>query len=54
MDPVRLTIELYIPEPVSNDVDELTDLVSKAVEETVGEYDYVVQDIGLSFEIIDS
>ena len=53
MDPVRLTIELYIPEPASNDIDELTDLVQSAVEEAIGEADYVVQDVGLSFEISD-
>jgi len=48
---VRLTIELHIDEPVSNDIDELTDIVTKAVEEAIGEADYVVQDVGLSFEI---
>lgn len=50
---MKLTIELYIPEPVSNDIDELSDLVSKAVEDAVGEADFVVQDVGLSFEIDD-
>ena len=54
MDPVRLTIELYIPEPVSNDVDDLADLVSVAVEKAIGQYDYVVQDVGMSFEIQDT
>ena len=53
MDPVKLTIELYLPDPVSNDIDELTELVSDAVEEVLGEVDYVVQDVGLSFEIND-
>ena len=53
MDPVKVTIELYIPEPVTNDVDELTDLVTAAVEKAIGEFDYVVQDVGLAFEIQD-
>lgn len=53
MDPVRLTIEMLIPEPATNDVDELTDLVSAAVDKAVGQYDYVVQDVGMSFEIQD-
>ncbi len=53
MDPVKLTIELYIPDPISNDIDDLTDIVSDAVEKAVGEVDYVVQDVGLSFEIND-
>ena len=50
---MKLTIELYINDPVSNDLDELTDLVSGAVEKAVGETDYVIQDVGLSFEIHD-
>ena len=54
MDPIRITIELYIPEPVTNDVDDLTELVTAAVEEVIGQYDYVVQDVGMSFEIQDS
>jgi len=53
MDPVKLTIELFIPEPVSNDIDDLTDLVRDAVDEAIGESDYVVQDVGLSFELHD-
>jgi len=53
MDPVKLTIELYIPEPVSNDIDELTDLATEALDKAIGESDYVVQDVGLSFEIHD-
>lgn len=53
MDPVKLIIELYIPNPVSNDIDELTDLVRDAVDEAIGESDYVVQDIGLSFQLDD-
>ena len=51
--PVKLTLELYIPFPVSNDIDELSDLITKAVDEAVGESDYVVQDVGLSFELQD-
>ena len=53
MDPVKLTIELYINDPVSNDIDELTDLVRDAVEEKIGEADYTIADIGLTFEIDD-
>ena len=50
---MKLIIELYIPNPVSNDIDELTDLVRDAVDEAIGESDYVVQDIGLSFQLDD-
>ena len=50
---MKLTIELYIVDPVSNDIDDLTELVADAVENAVGEVDYVVQDIGLSFELDD-
>ena len=53
MDPVKLTLEIYIPEPVSNDIDELSDLVTKAIDDAIGESDYVVQDVGLSFELQD-
>ena len=53
MDPVKVSIVLYIDEPVSNDIDELTDLVTNAVEDVIGRYDYVVTDVGLSFEIDD-
>ena len=53
MDPVKLTIDIYIPEPLSNDIDELTDLVMDAMSEVVGKLDYAVADIGLSFEIDD-
>ena len=51
---MKLIIELYIEEPVSNDIDELTELVDKAIELAVGESQYVVQDVGLSFEIDDA
>ena len=51
---MKLTLELYIPEPTGNDIDELTDLVRRAVDKAIGESDYVVQDVGLSFEINDS
>ena len=50
---MKLTIEIYIPDPVSNDIDELTDIVLGAVTEAVGEVDYSIQDIGLSFELQD-
>ena len=50
---MKLTLELYIPDPVSNDIDELSDLVTEAVDKVIGEFDYVVQDVGLSFEIQD-
>jgi hypothetical protein len=53
MDPVKLTIELYIDSPVSNDIDELTDLTVDAVEKAIGVSDYVVVDMGLSFELQD-
>lgn len=50
---MKLTLELYIPEPASNDIDDLTDLVRAAVDKAIGESDYVIQDVGLSFEIND-
>lgn len=50
---MKLTIELYIPNPISNDIDELTDLVTEAVEDVIGDVDYVVQDMGLSFQLDD-
>lgn len=50
---MKLTLELYIPFPTSNDIDELSDLVTKAVDDAIGESDYVVQDVGLSFQIDD-
>lgn len=50
---MKLTLELYIPYPASNDIDELSDLVTKAVDDAIGESDYVVQDVGLSFQIDD-
>jgi len=53
MDPVKLTIELYIPNPASNDIDELTDLASEAIDKAIGEVDYVIQDVGLSFQLDD-
>jgi len=54
MDPVKLTIEIFIDEPVSNDIDELTDLAAAAIAEAIGEVDYVVNDVGLQFELNDS
>jgi hypothetical protein len=53
MDPMKVIIEMYVDEPVSNDIDELTDSVRIAVEQIVGEADYTVADIGLSFELHD-
>lgn len=50
---MKLTIELYIDSPVSNDIDELTDIAVKAMDEAIGESDYVVADMGLSFELQD-
>lgn len=50
---MKVTVELYIADPVSNDIDDLSDLVEKAVEEAIGEADYTVRDVGLSFEIDD-
>lgn len=51
---MKITVELYVDDPVSNDIDDLTDLVSDAIEKAVGDADYVVSDVGLSFEINDS
>ena len=51
---MKITVELFIDDPISNDIDELTDAVTDAVEAAVGDADYVVSDIGLSFELIDA
>lgn len=48
---MKITVELYISEPVSNDIDELTDIVRDAVETAIGEAEYTVQDVGLDFEL---
>lgn len=53
MDPMKITLELYIPDPLSNDIDELSELITDAVQEVVGEVDYVVQDVGLQLQIQD-
>ena len=50
---MRLMIEMFIDEPVSDDVDVLTELTTNAISEAIGEADFVVQDIGLSFELQD-
>ena len=50
---MRISIVLYIDEPASNDIDELTELTTNAVEDAIGKADYVVTDVGLSFEIDD-
>ena len=50
---MKLIIELHIDEPISNDIDELTDITTRAVSEALGEVDYVIHDIGLSFELQD-
>jgi hypothetical protein len=54
MDPIKLTLEIFIPEPASNDIDELSGLVCGAIDKAVGEYDYVIEDVGMSFEIQDT
>lgn len=51
---MKLTIELFIDEPASDDIDELTELVSTAVEHAVGEADFIVSDVGLNFELNDA
>ena len=51
---MKITIELYIDEPISNDIDELTDIVTKAIDDSVGESDFVIADVGLAFEIDDA
>jgi hypothetical protein len=46
MDRMILTLTFYIDEPIpTQDIDDLTDLVSEAITEKVGDLDYLTQDI---------
>jgi hypothetical protein len=47
MTPMILTLTFYIDEPKPlQDLDDLSDIVREAIDEKVGESDYMVQDVG--------
>ncbi len=54
---MRLTLEFYIDQPVAaDDLDELSTLVREAIDEKIGESDYMVEEVynyDISFELID-
>jgi len=46
MNPMILTLTFYIDEPKPlQDLDDLSDIVREAIDEKVGESDYMVQDV---------
>lgn len=57
MNPMELHLTLYIDNPVPiEDLDDLATLVREAVNEKIGEVDYLVQDVigfDISYEFID-
>ncbi len=60
---MRLKLEFYIDQPVAaddlddlDDLDELAALVREAIDEKIGETDYMVEEVSnydISFELID-
>ena len=49
---MKISIDLYLDETYSADeLDELSELVREAIEEKVASVEYIVQDIGLNFEL---
>lgn len=53
MNPVRITLDFTIPEPMTEDLDELESTVREFMDEKIGEVDYVIADYGLHFELQD-
>jgi hypothetical protein len=57
MHPMILTLTFYIDEPKPlQDLDDLSDIVREAIDEKVGESDYVIQDVSglnVSYELND-
>jgi hypothetical protein len=53
MTPVRITIDFTIPEPVTDDLEELENACREFLDEKIGEVDYVIADYGLCFELQD-
>lgn len=51
MVPLKLTLEFYLDAVSADDLDELGDLVREAIDEKIGETEYMIQDVGLQFEI---
>lgn len=49
---IQLTFDLYETIAVE-DLDELCDLIREAVDEKIGETEYMVQDIGIGIELFD-
>ena len=49
---MRIALEFYIDEVLCTiDLDELSDMIRAAIDEKIGETDYMVQDIHLDLEI---
>lgn len=53
MNPVRITLDFSIPEPLTDDLEELENTMREFIDEHIGEVDYVVSDYGLHFELQD-
>lgn len=53
MIPVRITLDFSIPEPVTDDLEDLEAAVREFMDEKIGEVDYVISDYGLHFELQD-
>ena len=46
MNPMILTLTFYIDQPIPlQDMDDLSDVVREAIDEKIGESDYMVQDV---------
>ena len=57
MTPVRLNLEFLIDQPVpTDDLDELADLVREAIDDKLGQTDYMSADVrgyDITFELLD-
>ena len=51
---MRITVELILSETYSDvEVDEISDIVREAIDEKVGESEYMVQDVRVGIELDD-
>ena len=48
---MRLMLEFYLDEVSAEDLDDLSDMVRAAIDEKIGETEYMIQDVGINFEI---
>jgi len=52
MEPIKLTLEFYIDDPVPvEDIDDLSDLIRHVIDTNIGETDYMVQDLYRSYSV---